>query len=127
MTDENIDADMEIDLADVETIDEMPDAPVSNTVTVKEQPSMNDDELLSRSAASAAEGAFTKLATNMALQRKMADKSGDIDPNVTLQDIVAGLLRPMLREWLDQNLPGIIEKTVQKELDKVARRISDGL
>ena len=38
----------------------------------------------------------------------------------TLEDIVKGLLRPMLRQWLDDNLPGMVERLVQREIEKIA-------
>lgn len=38
-----------------------------------------------------------------------------------LDDLVRDLLRPMLREWLDDNLPGIVEKLVRAEIERVAR------
>ena len=31
-------------------------------------------------------------------------------------------MRPMLRDWLDQNLPPLIEKLVAKELQRLARQ-----
>jgi cell pole-organizing protein PopZ len=31
----------------------------------------------------------------------------------------------MLRDWLDRNLPSLIEKVVEKELDKLARKAID--
>lgn len=60
---------------------------------------------------------------------KMAGSSMPVDRKgtgtVTLEDIVRELMRPMLREWLDVHLPPIIEKVVQKELDKIARKAVD--
>ena len=32
------------------------------------------------------------------------------------------LLTPMLRDWLDQNLPEIVERVVEQEVKKLARR-----
>ena len=34
----------------------------------------------------------------------------------TLEDTVARLLRPMLRQWLDDNMPRIVEKAFKEEL-----------
>lgn len=39
----------------------------------------------------------------------------------TLDDIVREMLRPMLKEWLDDNLPGIVERLVRAEIERVAR------
>jgi uncharacterized protein len=35
--------------------------------------------------------------------------------------MVAEMLRPMLKEWLDANLPGIVEAEVRKEVERIAR------
>lgn len=36
-------------------------------------------------------------------------------------DIAAELLRPMLQEWLDDNLPTLVERLVREEIERVAR------
>ncbi len=39
----------------------------------------------------------------------------------TLEDLVKEMLRPMLRSWLDDNLPGLVEKIVRAEIERVSR------
>ncbi len=39
----------------------------------------------------------------------------------TLDDIVTDMLRPMLKVWLDDNLPTIVERLVRAEIERVAR------
>lgn len=39
----------------------------------------------------------------------------------TLDDIVRDMLRPMLRAWLDDNLPPLVERLVRQEIERVAR------
>jgi cell pole-organizing protein PopZ len=39
----------------------------------------------------------------------------------TLEDVVRELLRPLLKQWLDDNLPGIVQATVDKEVERIAR------
>jgi cell pole-organizing protein PopZ len=39
----------------------------------------------------------------------------------TLEDLVAEMLKPMLREWLDDNLPTLVERIVQEEIQRVSR------
>ena len=39
----------------------------------------------------------------------------------TLDDVVRELLKPMLKEWLDAHLPGIVEAEVRKEVERIAR------
>ena len=40
----------------------------------------------------------------------------------TLEDIVKDLLRPILKEWLDDNLPPLVEGLVEKEIAKLVGR-----
>jgi uncharacterized protein len=39
----------------------------------------------------------------------------------TLEDIVREMLRPMLKVWLDDNLPPLVERLVRAEIERVAR------
>jgi cell pole-organizing protein PopZ len=39
----------------------------------------------------------------------------------TLEDVVRELLRPLLKQWLDDNLPAIVQATVDKEVERIAR------
>lgn len=39
----------------------------------------------------------------------------------TLEDLVQDMLRPMLKTWLDQNLPGMVERMVRAEIERVTR------
>ena len=39
----------------------------------------------------------------------------------TLDDLVKDMLRPMLRAWLDENLPVIVERLVRAEIERVSR------
>jgi hypothetical protein len=39
----------------------------------------------------------------------------------TLEDLVKEMLRPMLKAWLDDNLPTIVERLVRAEIERVAR------
>lgn len=43
----------------------------------------------------------------------------------TLEDMVLELMRPLLRQWLDQNLPSIVDRLVQKEIERISRRAKD--
>ncbi|MHC2020134.1 MULTISPECIES: DUF2497 domain-containing protein [unclassified Methylobacterium] len=39
----------------------------------------------------------------------------------TIEDMVQDMLRPMLQSWLDDNLPGMVERLVRAEIERVAR------
>ena len=76
-------------------------------------------EILSSGTQEAALGSLTKLTSKMPIN---SSRSYD---GVTLEDIVREMLHPMLREWMDDNLAPMVERTVQKELEKLARRALD--
>lgn len=40
----------------------------------------------------------------------------------TLEDIVREELRPLLKQWLDANLPELVERLVNTEIERVVRR-----
>lgn len=62
-------------------------------------------------AASAAASAFGQLSA--AIQMPADGR--------TLEDVVRELLRPLLKQWLDDNLPAIVQSTVDKEVERIAR------
>lgn len=39
----------------------------------------------------------------------------------TIEDLVQEMLRPMLKAWLDQNLPPMVERMVRSEIERVTR------
>ncbi len=39
----------------------------------------------------------------------------------TLEDLVKEMLRPMLKSWLDDNLPAVVERLVRAEIERVSR------
>jgi cell pole-organizing protein PopZ len=67
-------------------------------------------EILSRSTVSAVESAFNSLAHTVLSNNAR-----------TLEDLVKEMLRPMLKSWLDDNLPGLVERIVKAEIERVSR------
>lgn len=78
----------------------------------------DDLGLLSQQAASSATAAFAGLLGSVSGQRGVHLGDGA----KTLEDIVKELLRPMLKDWLDRNLPGMVERLVAREISKIAGR-----
>ena len=39
----------------------------------------------------------------------------------SVEDMAQEMLRPMLQEWLDDNLPTLVERLVREEIERVAR------
>jgi uncharacterized protein len=75
-----------------------------------ESPPAPQPQILSRSTVSAVESAFNTLA-NTVLSNNAR----------TLEDLVKEMLRPMLKSWLDDNLPGLVERIVKAEIERVSR------
>ena len=67
-------------------------------------------QILSRSTVSAVESAFNTLAHTVLSNNAR-----------TLEDLVKEMLRPMLKSWLDDNLPGMVERIVKLEIERVSR------
>lgn len=43
-------------------------------------------------------------------------------PPMTIEQLVVEAIRPMLREWLDAHLPGLVKDMVREEIERIARR-----
>jgi cell pole-organizing protein PopZ len=43
------------------------------------------------------------------------------EPRRSFDDIAAEILRPMLQDWLDNNLPTLVERLVREEIERVVR------
>ncbi|WP_375204034.1 DUF2497 domain-containing protein [Hyphococcus sp.] len=72
-----------------------------------------EEDILDRSAAAAASQAFQNLSQSVRISE---------GPGKTLEDIVTEMLKPMVKDWLDANLPAIVEEKVEEEVQRVARR-----
>ncbi len=71
-----------------------------------------DEPLVGSYAAEASAGHFGALARTIAMPKE----------GRTLEDLVREMLKPMLRDWLDQNLSSIVEARVQAEVERISRR-----
>jgi cell pole-organizing protein PopZ len=86
----------------------------------------NDSSLVAAAVAGAASSAFARL--NQAVQESVpVPAASDPGPAVsangkTIEDLVKEMLRPMLKDWLDQNLPAIVERYVEREVVRLTRR-----
>ena len=66
--------------------------------------------LVADQTAFAAAGAFSKLMGDLVMSNGM-----------TVDELVRAMLKPLLKEWLDANLPTLVEREVQKELRRISR------
>jgi len=75
-----------------------------------EQPAVEPPRLISSSTSAAIDSAFNTLAHTVLVQNAR-----------TLEDLVREMLRPLLKSWLDHNLPGMVERLVRAEIERVSR------
>ena len=74
------------------------------------QPAVDDQVLVSSITSAAVDSAFNTLAHTVLVQNAR-----------TLEDLVREMLRPLLKTWLDDNLPGLVERLVRIEIERVSR------
>jgi cell pole-organizing protein PopZ len=109
---------VDFDAADLEEPVE-PELPAAEEMNVDLEPDVvhqpdpepvAEDHLLSRVTDQSVSHAFNML-THTVLSHNAR----------TLEDLVKDMLRPMLKSWLDENLPIIVERLVRAEIERVAR------
>ena len=109
---------VDFDAADLEEPVE-PELPAAEEMNVDLEPDVvhqrdpepvAEDHLLSRVTDQSVSHAF-KMLTHTVLSHNAR----------TLEDLVKDMLRPMLKSWLDENLPIIVERLVRAEIERVAR------
>jgi cell pole-organizing protein PopZ len=69
-----------------------------------------EEALVSKATTAAVDSAFNTLAHTVLVQNAR-----------TLEDLVREMLRPLLKTWLDDNLPGLVERLVRAEIERVSR------
>ena len=86
------------------------DATSDVVFTTKAPEPMPERALISNETIAAVDSAFNTLAHTVIGQNAR-----------TLEDLVREMLRPMLKSWLDDNLPGMVERIVRAEIERVSR------
>lgn len=103
-------------LDDLVVFDEPPpEPPMPKPAPAKPAPApmaMEDEAILSEPARAATADAFMRLSGAL----RIADHPGQ-----TLEGVVRELLKPMLKDWLDTHLAGIVEARVEAELNRISR------
>ncbi|MBI1181815.1 MAG: DUF2497 domain-containing protein [Alphaproteobacteria bacterium] len=72
-----------------------------------------NDRILSPESALRTSSAFDQLAQTLVSGYEGEDK--------TLEGVVRAMLKPLMREWLDANLPRIVDEMVQAEIRRLSR------
>jgi cell pole-organizing protein PopZ len=85
-------------------------APPSLRSNVHDQSRGDGPGLVSAATSAAVDSAFNTLAQTVLVQN-----------GPTLEELARQMLRPMLKTWLDDNLPGLVERLVRAEIERVSR------
>ncbi len=112
---------------DIDRMMAAPEPPAGGNGSATQQsasasPPDSGDGLVSAGTAAMATSAFAGLA---AMADRAPARTNDIPlgaANRTLEEMTRELLRPMLKEWLDANLPQVVERLVKREVERMARR-----
>jgi cell pole-organizing protein PopZ len=88
----------------------LPPAPVASH---RRQGFAAEERLLSETSSEATQAAFDRLAETLAM-RALGERP--------IGDSTHELLRGMLKQWLDENLPKIVERLVREEIERVVKR-----
>ena len=80
------------------------------------------DRLVSQNSAINSVSSLSALAAAVDTHRRAVDPS--IGPR-TIEDLVKDVMRPMIREWLDDNLPSLVERMVGREIERMTREAED--
>lgn len=101
------------DIPDLVMPDPEPEPEPAPQPSAMPDPTLSDDlaeHLLNDTVEAAASQAFSKLGV-------LSLGAG----GQTIEGVVKELLRPMLKAWLDENLPAIVERLVEREIERVSR------
>lgn len=88
------------------------EAPVAPVPAPRPAPRAEVPPMLSGNSAQAVQSSFSKLADSV-ITRAANERS--------VEDMTRDLLRVMLKQWLDENLPAMVERLVREEIERVAR------
>lgn len=92
---------------------------VKETESVEAETVADDEELLSPACASAARQSLDALSAALAPPPVPAETPAVPLSGRTVEEVVVDTLRPMLRDWLDANLPPLVEAMVAKEISRI--------
>ncbi|MHB1206812.1 MAG: DUF2497 domain-containing protein [Rhodospirillaceae bacterium] len=76
------------------------------------------DTLVSDAAAAASGASIAQLAHAVARERAVALGN----QGITLEQLVREICTPLLKQWLDSNLPYMVERIVKQEIERIATR-----
>ena len=113
---EPVEAEAEPEIAEPE--EEPPVAEVAEEPEPPEEPEPEPEAIISEAPAAQAADAIAGLMARV----QSSTQLGNAD--LTIEQLTKELLRPLLKEWLDANLPGMVENIVREEIERVVAKSS---
>lgn len=103
-----------------------PEQPMAEMPNVVEEPKAAVPEAAPRQeiavSAPADTGSIVSAATGERVTKSFEELAQALNASPrSLEEIAGEMLRPMLQEWLDDNLPSLVERLVRDEIERVAR------
>lgn len=96
----------------------MPAVPAAMPAAAEPAATPSPDALLAPAVAAAAAASVGRLLQAVSTERgATVTRSGP-----SIEDVVREELRPLLKDWLDLHLPGIVERLVRAEIERVVGR-----
>jgi uncharacterized protein len=83
----------------------------------------DDEGIVSAATAAASVAAFSQIASLSSRAEPRARNLGIGAGDLTLEALVREELRPILKDWLDQYLPDMVERLVQEEITRLVRDV----
>lgn len=77
--------------------------------------SIEEDYLISEKSAIEASNSFK----NLTEKAKIASKEVKKEKNLTIEELVIAMIKPLLKEWLDTNLPSLVKNIIEKEIKRL--------
>ncbi|API52017.1 hypothetical protein BMW22_10595 [Rhizobium leguminosarum] len=98
-------------------------APAVETALPAMEPAQSSTERFLPSVMDEVQPTLLSEGAGLQISRSFEELAAAIDgaERRSLDEIAEDMLRPMLREWLDDNLPTLVERLVREEIERVAR------
>ena len=96
-------------------------APAPAIAPLASPPELHNEGLLAPESAAAAASSVSSLLRTLSSERSAQVYRG----GPTIEDLVREELRPMLKSWLDQQLPPMVERLVRQEIERVVGKAAE--
>jgi cell pole-organizing protein PopZ len=82
-----------------------------------------EENLVSPQAASASANSLSRLAQATKFAPKKGSSNLADQRNITLDQLIQDMIRPMIKQWIDTHLPSLVEEMVAKEIKRITKHL----